>query len=81
MLHEVTTPQAFAGIKQAGREIWRTNANIAVPDHNVPTTDRSKGIENEESVNEANSWGVRGYIHKPLVLEELEKIVLAELET
>ena len=38
------------------------------------------GIENEESVNEANSWGVRGYIHKPLVLEELEKIVLAELE-
>jgi len=39
------------------------------------------GIENEASVNEANSWGVRGYIHKPLVLEELEKIVLAELET
>ena len=38
------------------------------------------GIENEESVNEANSWGVRGYIHKPLVLEELEKIVLAELK-
>ncbi len=37
------------------------------------------GIENEESVNEANSWGVRGYIHKPLVLDELEKIVLAEL--
>ena len=39
------------------------------------------GIENEESVNEANSWGVRGYIHKPLVLEELEKIVMAELES
>ncbi len=38
------------------------------------------GLENEETVNEANSWGVRGYIHKPLVLEELEKIVLAELE-
>ena len=39
------------------------------------------GIENEESVNEANSWGVKGYIHKPLVLEELEKIVLAELDS
>lgn len=37
------------------------------------------GIENEETVNEANSWGIRGYIHKPLILEELEKIVLAEL--
>ena len=39
------------------------------------------GMEDEESVNEANSWGVRGYIHKPLVLEELEKIVLAELNS
>lgn len=38
------------------------------------------GVEDEAIVNEANSWGVRGYIHKPLVLEELEKIVLAELE-
>ena len=37
------------------------------------------GIENEETVNEANAFGVRGYIHKPLVLEELEKVVLAEL--
>src|SRR3989338_7058087 len=33
------------------------------------------GTEDEETVNEANNWGVRGYIHKPLVLEELEKIV------
>ena len=38
------------------------------------------GLENEQTINEANSWGVRGYIHKPLVLEELEKIVLSELE-
>lgn len=37
------------------------------------------GIENEVTVNEANSWGIRGYIHKPLILEELEQIVLAEL--
>ena len=39
------------------------------------------GVEDEETVNEANNWGVRGYIHKPLVLEELEKIVLAELNS
>ena len=38
------------------------------------------GLENEATVNEANSWGIRGYIHKPLVLEELEKIVIAELD-
>ncbi len=39
------------------------------------------GLENEQTINEANSWGVRGYIHKPLILEELEKIVLSELES
>ena len=38
------------------------------------------GIDDEKTVNEANSWGVKGYIHKPLVLDELEKIVLSELE-
>lgn len=38
------------------------------------------GVEDETIVNEANSWGIRGYIHKPLVLEELEKIVMAELQ-
>lgn len=37
------------------------------------------GLADEESVNEANSWGIRGYIHKPLVLEELEKKVMSEL--
>ena len=35
----------------------------------------------EESVNEANSWGIRGYIHKPLILEELEKKVMSELKS
>ena len=39
------------------------------------------GVEEEAIVSEANSWGIRGYIHKPLVLEELEKIVIAELGT
>ncbi len=37
------------------------------------------GVEDEEIINEANSWGIKGYVNKPLVLEELEKIVLGEL--
>lgn len=37
--HEVTTPQAFEGLKLAGRNLWRTNATVAVSDHNVPTKD------------------------------------------
>ena len=44
LVHEVTSPQAFEGLRLAGRKPWRTGANIAVPDHNVPTTDRSEGI-------------------------------------
>ena len=44
LLHEVTSPQAFDGLKQAGRKPWRIEANLAVVDHNVPTTDRAGGI-------------------------------------
>ena len=44
LLHEVTSPQAFEGLKLAGRPVWRLSANLAVSDHNVPTTDRSGGI-------------------------------------
>ena len=44
LIHEVTSPQAFEGLKLAGRKPWRISANIATPDHNVPTTDRDKGI-------------------------------------
>src|SRR5438874_2564429 len=44
LVHEVTSPQAFEGLKLAGRKVWRVNANIATADHNVPTTDRSQGI-------------------------------------
>ncbi len=44
LVHEVTSPQAFEGLKLAGRRPRRTDAAIAVPDHNVPTTDRSQGI-------------------------------------
>lgn len=41
LLHEVTSPQAFEGLKLAGRQPWRLNTNLAVPDHNVPTVNRS----------------------------------------
>ncbi len=44
LVHEVTSPQAFEGLQLAGRKPWRVDANLAVPDHNVPTTDRSQGI-------------------------------------
>ncbi|KHJ60606.1 aconitase family protein, partial [Burkholderia glumae] len=44
LLHEVTSPQAFEGLKLAERPVWRISANLAVSDHNVPTTDRTHGI-------------------------------------
>jgi 3-isopropylmalate/(R)-2-methylmalate dehydratase large subunit len=46
-LHEVTSPQAFEGLKLASRRPWRAEANMATPDHNVPTTtsERSRGVE------------------------------------
>ncbi|WP_290703465.1 3-isopropylmalate dehydratase large subunit [Amphritea sp.] len=45
VLHEVTSPQAFEGLRLAGRKPWRVDANIATPDHNVPTTERSGGVD------------------------------------
>ncbi|MEY6432106.1 3-isopropylmalate dehydratase large subunit [Thioalkalicoccus limnaeus] len=44
LVHEVTSPQAFEGLRLAGRRPWRAGANLAVPDHNVPTKDRDLGI-------------------------------------
>jgi 3-isopropylmalate/(R)-2-methylmalate dehydratase large subunit len=44
LIHEVTSPQAFEGLAIAGRKPWRIQANLAVPDHNVPTTERSNGV-------------------------------------
>jgi len=49
LIHEVTSPQAFAGLKEAGRLPRRVGANLAVADHNVPTTDRSEGISDAVS--------------------------------
>lgn len=44
LLHEVTSPQAFEGLLAAGRQPWRVDANLATPDHNVPTENRELGI-------------------------------------
>lgn len=44
LVHEVTSPQAFEGLRLASRKPWRIDTNLAVADHNVPTTDRSHGI-------------------------------------
>ena len=50
LVHEVTSPQAFEGLRMSGRVVRAPNKTIAVPDHNVPTTtDREGGIDNEES--------------------------------
>lgn len=48
LLHEVTSPQAFEGLRLAGRSPWRIDANLATPDHNVPTTERSSGVQGIE---------------------------------
>ena len=49
LVHEVTSPQAFEGLRLAGRPVRAPERTLAVVDHNVPTTDRSQGIQNEES--------------------------------
>ena len=49
LVHEVTSPQAFEGLRLAHRPVRRPDATIAVADHNVPTTDRARGIEEAES--------------------------------
>ena len=47
LIHEVTSPQAFEGLRLAGRKPWRADANFATPDHNIPTTteEREQGLE------------------------------------
>ena len=49
LVHEVTSPQAFEGLRMAGRGVRRVENTLAVMDHNVPTTDRSVPIEEEMS--------------------------------
>ncbi len=49
LIHEVTSPQAFEGLRNSKRKVRQPNLTLAVADHNVPTTDRSKGISDKES--------------------------------
>ncbi len=49
LVHEVTSPQAFEGLRMTNRKVRKPNLTLAVADHNVPTTDRSKGIEDKQS--------------------------------
>ncbi len=49
LVHEVTSPQAFEGLREAGRKVRRPDLTLAVADHNVPTTDRDKGITEPQS--------------------------------
>jgi 3-isopropylmalate/(R)-2-methylmalate dehydratase large subunit len=55
LVHEVTSPQAFDGLRLAGRKPWRVSANLAVVDHNVPTTDRALGIADPVSRAQVNA--------------------------
>ena len=49
LVHEVTSPQAFEGLRMQGRKVRRPDLTLAVADHNVPTSDRAQGIKDEES--------------------------------
>ncbi len=55
LIHEVTSPQAFEGLRLAKRKVRQPNLTLAVADHNVPTTDRSKGIKDKESEIQVNT--------------------------
>ena len=55
LVHEVTSPQAFEGLRIAGRKVRRPDLTFAVPDHNVPTTDRSHGITDPVSALQVNT--------------------------
>ena len=51
LVHEVTSPQAFEGLRTANRKVRRPKSTFAVADHNVPTSDRSQGIKNKRESN------------------------------
>ncbi|MDU0810706.1 MAG: 3-isopropylmalate dehydratase large subunit [Burkholderia sp.] len=63
LLHEVTSPQAFEGLKIANRPVWRISANLAVSDHNVPTTNRSEGIIDPISKLQVDTLDINCHIH------------------
>src|SRR5262245_65970230 len=68
LVHEVTSPQAFEGLRVSGRKVRSPEKTLAVVDHNVPTTDRSKGIDDPESATQvetmeetARAFGIEYY--------------------
>ena len=68
LIHEVTSPQAFEGLRLTGRGLWRRGSNVAVPDHNIPTEKRSEGIADPtsklqvETLDEnCNSFGIKEF--------------------
>src|SRR5437879_11689864 len=63
LVHEVTSPQAFEGMKLARRKPWRVSANLAVADHNVPTTNRSGGLAGPVSRLQVDRPGRHGEEH------------------
>jgi 3-isopropylmalate/(R)-2-methylmalate dehydratase large subunit len=73
LLHEVTSPQAFAGLRDAARQPWRIDTNLAVAEHNVPTTNRSAGINDpvskiqvETLTQNCNEFGITEFdMHDP----------------
>ena len=69
LLHEVTSPQAFEGLRISGRQPWRIARNMAVADHNIPTTDRAHGITDPvarlqvETLNKnCNEFGITEFV-------------------
>ena len=65
LVHEVTSPQAFEGLRNSNRKVRQPGLTLAVADHNVPTTDRSKGIADARIKNSSR------YIRK-LIVKNLE---------
>jgi 3-isopropylmalate/(R)-2-methylmalate dehydratase large subunit len=57
LVHEVTSPQAFEGLRLAGRKPWRVSSILAVPDHNVPTTERAAGVTDPVSKIQVETLG------------------------
>ena len=57
LVHEVTSPQAFEGLRLEGRSVWRAGSILAVPDHNVPTNDREQGISDPVSRMQVETLG------------------------
>ena len=68
LIHEVTSPQAFEGLRNSNRKVRQPKLTLAVADHNVPTTDRSKGILDKDSKIQVEAleknWGIRD---RPLI--------------